>query len=271
MYCFFSDAGYNRAMHTLAIANHKGGVGKTATTHALGEILAHEHHLRVLLIDLDPQSSLTISCGIDDAAGRCIAEVLGAERPGKTPLTAIVQDLGRGLWLVPSDLSLGSNALRMISRVGRELALARVLPTIADRFDLAILDCPPNLDVLTQNALAAAQGVIVPTQCSKVDLRGVQSLLEALEQMRVLNPGLRLLGVLPTFFDARLTYHAQALEALQHDGVPLLDVRIGRSVRVAEAAAIGTSVVDYTPDNPQTENYRLLAKVVMKWLKSLPA
>ena len=93
-------------------------------------------------------------------------------------------------------------------------------------------------------------------------------MLDALEQMRILNPTLTLIGVLPTFYDARLSYHAMALEALEHDGVPVLDVRIGRSVRVAEAAATGTSVAGYAPGNPQTDNYRLLAKVVMKWQKS---
>ena len=255
-------------MKTLAVANHKGGVGKTATAHALGEILAHEHHQRVLLVDIDPQASLTMAAGVEDAAGRCLVEVFGGARPGKTPLAAILRDLGGGLWLAPSDITLADTELALGGRLGREIVLQQMLATVAGDYDLCIIDCPPSRGLLTINALVAAQGVLIPAQPTVVDLRALRSFLNSVGQVHdALNKDLEVLGVLPTFYDSRLGHHALALDELGRAGVPVFDVRIGRSIRVAEAAATGASVSSYAPDHPQTENYRLLAKVVTKWLR----
>ncbi len=256
-------------MKTLAIANHKGGVGKTATTHALGELIARDHHLRVLMVDLDPQASLTLAAGIQDAAGQSLAEILGGTRPSRTPLANIVRDLGDNLWLAPADIALAAAELQLVARMGREVVLRKALATVAEDYDLCLIDCPPSLGMLTLNGLAAAQAVLVPAQPTAVDLRALRSFLDSLEAVRSeINPQLTTLGILPTFYDARLSHHAQALEALAGSGAPLLPIRIGRSIRVAEAAAASSSVVSFATDNPQAENYRALAKVVTKWLRN---
>lgn len=248
-------------MCTLAIANQKGGVGKTATTHALGVALAQMGR-RVLLVDCDPQGSLTGACGVQDAAGRSLAEVIGG-----AALAGIIRDLGEGLYLAPADIALATVELALVSRMGRENVIKRSLATVAGDYDTAILDCPPSLGLLTVNALTAADGVMIPTQPQAQDLRGLRLFLDTLAQVKeALNPALEVLGVLVTQFDGRLGHHRDALALLEGSGLPLMAVKIGRSIKVAEAAADGQTVITYAPSNPQAQAYRELAEVINKWL-----
>lgn len=253
-------------MQTLTIANQKGGVGKTASAHALGVILAGQG-LRVLVVDTDPQASLTQACGVTDCAGASLAEVLGGATPGRLRLADVVQDLGGGLSLAPADIALAACELGLTSRLGREAVLRKAVQTQAGRFDLALIDCPPSLGLLTVGALVAADSVLIPTQPQAADLRGVRLFLETLETIKQeLNPALEVLGILPTFYDGRLNHHKQALEAMQAAGLPVLPVTIGRSVRVAEAAGAGQSIATFAPGNPQADNYRKLSELVTQWL-----
>ena len=254
-------------MVTIAVANHKGGVGKTATCHAVGVVLAGLGR-RVLLVDCDPQASLTGACGVIDAEGSSLAEVIGGALPGPVAMTDAILDLGDGLALCPSDLALAGSELGLTSRMGREAVIGHALATVRDRYDVALLDCPPSLGLLTVNALAAADGVLIPTQAEIMALRGLRLFLASVDQVRAaLNPGLQVIGVLVTFFDARLVHHRQGLEAMRAGGLPVLPVQIGRSVRVAEAAALGQSVVTFEPRNPQAEAYRELGGIVDAWLR----
>jgi chromosome partitioning protein len=254
-------------MKIVAIANQKGGVGKSATTHALGTVLASDHNQRVLLVDIDPQSSLTEACDAGDTANNSMAEVMGGATPGSKPITEVILELGDNLYLAPADLALAATELGLGSRMGRENVLKKSLAPIKPVFDIVLIDCPPSLSLLTVNALTAADAVLIPTQPQVVDLRGLRLFLDTLTNIRQeLNPELETLGILPTFYDRRLVHHREAVEAMERAGLPVLPVKIGRSVRVAEAAASGETVVTYEPNNPQAQAYRDLAEVIDQWL-----
>lgn len=256
-------------MKTVAIANQKGGTGKSATTHALGAVLAAEHQRRVLMVDIDPQSSLTEACASVDTSGASLAEVLGGATPGTLTLKKIILELSDNLYLAPADLALAATELGLVSRMGRENVLKKALTSVGDTFDIALIDCPPSLSLLTVNALTAADAVLIPTQPQAVDLRGLRLFLSTLDNIRQeLNPELQTLGILPTFFDSRLTHHKEAIGAMERAGLPLMNVRIGRSVRVAEAAANGETVVTFEPKNPQSQAYRELAEEINQWLSN---
>ena len=254
-------------MRTIAIANQKGGTGKTATAHTLGVLLAKQGY-RVLLVDNDPQASLTWCCGVTDTEGQSLAEVLGNTEEGELRLSDIVRPLSDGLDLAPSDIALASTGLGLVVRMGRETVLKQALTDIADKYDVAIIDCPPSLGLLTINALSAADGVLIPTQPQIVDLRGLRLFLSTLEKVRrALNRDLETIGIVATFLDTRLTHHKKALAVMEGAGLPLLPVTIGRSVRVAEASATGQSVVTYAGRNPRAQEYEALAEEVVKWLQ----
>lgn len=256
-------------MKTIAIANQKGGTGKSATTHALGAVLASQHRRKVLMVDIDPQSSLTEACTSQDRTGVSLAEVMGGATPGTLALKNIILELSDNLYLAPADLTLAATELGLVSRMGRENVLKKALASVSDLFDVVLIDCPPSLSLLTVNALTAANGVLIPTQPQAVDLRGLRLFLDTLDNIRQeLNPDLETLGVLPTFFDRRLNHHKEAISAMERAGLPLMSVRIGRSVRVAEAAASGQTVVTFEPQNPQALAYKELAEEINQWLNN---
>jgi len=253
-------------MRTLAIANHKGGVGKTATARELGGLLASGGR-RVLLVDADPQAALTAACGVDGEAGGNLADVIR----GAVDMAAILRELRPGLSLAPASMALAGAELGLATHRGRENVLRRALASVGERFGLALLDTHPGLGLLTVGALAAADGVLIPTQPQGADLRALALFLQTVDNVRAeLNPGLAVLGILPTFYDRRLTHHSAALAAMRAAGLPLLSVTIGRTVRIAEAMAAGLSLAEYDPGNPQAAAYRELAGVVTTWLESNP-
>lgn len=251
-------------MRVLTIANHKGGVGKTVTARALGAILSGDR--RVLLIDLDPQSSLTRACGVRDAKGASMAQVLA----GTAALGSILQEISPNLWLAPADIALASVELQLTSKLGRERQLSKALGNLPG-FDLAICDCPPSLSLLTVNGLVAAHGLLVPTQPELLGLHALALFWDTLEEVRTeLNPGLSIMGVVATFCDTRTIHHRDALQVIRDAGYPLLNSTVGRSIRVAESAIVGQSITEYAPQNPRAQEYEALAEEVAEWLASQP-
>jgi chromosome partitioning protein len=243
----------------LAIGNQKGGVGKTTTALNLGVELVNRGRT-VILIDADPQHSLTTSLGIE-AVDSSLAEVLGDHRPGMKDMSEVIQkarDNGDRLWLVPSDLSLEVTSLGMLNRIGRELLLKQALSTL--KADYILIDCPPSLGLLTINALVAADQVLVPVQAEFLGLRGLALFWQTMQQVESLNPHLRLLGILPTM-TRRTRHHADILDAMSkiraHDfeSIPL-------SVKASEAHAMGRAVSTLDGDNAVARAYVRLARQV---------
>jgi chromosome partitioning protein len=253
-------------MVTIAIANHKGGVGKTATAHALGEALAARHH--VLLIDLDPQSSLTANCGITDTDNRNLSDVFGIGTAGRLTLKDIIRPIGERLHIAPADIALSNSELAIASRYGRENILKKALGQVKNDYDVVIIDCAPSLSLLTINALVAANGVIIPTQPQQTDIRALKLFVDSVMQVKAeLNPDLQVIGILPTFYNAQYTHHQVAVNILRDSGLPMMGVYIGRSVRIADAATNGKSIVTHDPTNQQTKNYLALTDEIETWLR----
>lgn len=253
-------------MLTLSIANFKGGTGKTATVRTLGDYLAKAGY-KVLMLDIDPQASLTMSCGFTDPVSPSLVDVLGGANPGNKEIKQIIKRVGERLDLAPGHLDLAGVELGIASRLGREYLLKKALGELRG-YDLVIIDCPPSISLLTINALVASDYVIIPTQPSPVDIAGVRRFMETINAIRAnLETKVNILGILLTFYDHRYNTHKAALEAMRAANWPIMETTIGRSVRIAEAAALGQSVLEYDPTNPQAINYIELGKEIEQWLK----
>ncbi len=242
----------------ISIANQKGGVGKTTTTLTLGAALVARGR-SVLLVDLDPQSSLTIACGID-AQGYNMHQVLGGTSDGQKTLRDIVCQIAPRLFLAPSDIELSHSEAGLMLRMGRENVLKKALAGVYA--DYILIDCLPSLGVLTINALVASQQIIIPTVCEYLALRGIALFYQTIRQVRAINPHLEVLGILPTFFDHRLVHAREVLQAMKDQGLPVFEITVGRSVRFAESALAGESILSYAAANPGAEAYRRLAEIV---------
>jgi chromosome partitioning protein len=259
-------------MIAIAIANQKGGVGKTTSCAALGDLLAQAGR-RVLLVDMDPQSSLTSALDISSAQGKSLADVIGGDRRGNVDITHAIRNVkhdSNQLYILPADIELANCELGLVSRIGREFILQHELKRVASMFDVCLMDCAPSLGLLTVNALTAAAGVIVPTLPAAADLRGVRLFMQTIDQVKQLNSGLELIGVLIVQYDPRLLAHAEALETIKAAGLPVIGI-IPRSVRAQEAAAAGQSIITYDPGGKVSEAYKPVSRKVLSWLKRHPA
>ncbi len=245
----------------LAVANQKGGVAKTTTVASLGAALA-QRGKQVLLVDLDPQASLTFSLGVDpeelDLSVRGV--LLGEKDPSDV---IVVTD--EAVHLLPSTIELAQAEETLATRTGREQRLRVALETVAGDYDWIILDCPPSLGVLTAAALTAATDLLIPLQCETLAHRGVGQLLDTVHDVRTFtNPDLRILGVLPTAYDGR-TKHARAvLDAITTSyELAVVEPPIPRTVRFAEAPAYGQSILRTAAKHRGAQAYREVADALL--------
>src|SRR5881396_2232698 len=243
----------------IAFANQKGGVAKTTTALNLGVAFA-EQGLKVLLVDLDPQGNLTMSQGMNpDSIDRSMFDVLVHRLPIQEVIHHAEVDLA------VSSIDLAGAELALSSMIGRERALEKALVEVKDGYDYVLIDTPPSLGLLTINALVASNGVIVPVQCEYLSLRGLVQLENTLSMIREnLNPHVEIEGILPTMYDRRLLHSREAIEILKENfGDLVLNTKIRKTVRYAEAPVKGQSILKYDPSGEAADMYRDLAKEVL--------
>ncbi len=247
----------------IAMCNQKGGVGKTTTTINLGAALV-ETGRKVLLVDFDPQGSMTVGLGV--SAHELDQSIYHVLMDREISIKDLVMPTGvDGLDLVPSNIDLSAAEMRLVTEVGREQVLARVLKPIRKDYDVILIDCQPSLGLLTVNALTAADGVLVPLECEYFALRGVALLKDTIEKVRDrTNDDLQIIGLLGTMYDSRTLHGKEVLATLVEGwGDLVFHTVIRRTVKFSDSTVAGEPITEYATTSPGAESYRQLAREVL--------
>ena len=253
----------NGAAVVIAMCNQKGGVGKTTTTINLGAALA-EAGRRVLLVDFDPQGSMTVGLGYN--AHELEQSIYHVLMDSETSLKDIILPTTvDGLDLAPSNIDLSAAEMQLVTEVGREQALARAIHTVNRDYDIVLIDCQPSLGLLTVNALTAANGVIIPLECEYFALRGVALLNETIEKVRErTNFGLEIIGLVGTMYDGRTLHGREVLRTLVDGwGDKVFHTVIRRTVKFSDSTVAGEPITSFATTSPGAKAYRDLAKEVL--------
>jgi chromosome partitioning protein len=244
-----------------AIAQQKGGVGKTTTVINLGAALA-EAGKRVLVVDLDPQGALTAGVGENPPAiEQTIYDVL---RNGNVRIVTVIRRTLLEVDIVPANIDLAAAEIELASEPGRERILTEKLAPIAGRYDFILIDCPPSLGLLTLNALTAATDVLIPVQAQYFALRGLDLLFTTIQKVKArINPALEICGILPTMVDLRTNHAREVMDELRKTYArQVCQTVIPHTIKFADAQVAAQSIHQFAPASPASEAYRELAREV---------
>ena len=243
----------------IALANQKGGVGKTTTTISLAGALA-EYGRTVLLVDFDPQGALSAGMGIKSHDVPTIYDLMiGREKDVRQ---AIQPSNVKGIHVIPANIDLSAAEVHLVNEVAREHILANILKPVAAEYDVVFIDCQPSLGLLTVNALTASHGVLIPLEAEYFALRGVALLIDTIDKVRDrLNPSLQLDGIIATMYDARTLHAKEVLErVVDAFGDKVLDTVIGRTVKFPDASVAAMPITEFAPQHASANTYRQLAR-----------
>lgn len=252
----------------IAMTNQKGGVGKTTTTINLGAALA-ETGRSVLLVDFDPQGSLSVGLGVNPhTLEQSIYNLLLSKEYSFDEV--VMSTSTERMDLLPANIDLSAAEVQLVSEVARELTLKRVLDKVRSRYDFILIDCAPSLGLLTVNALTASDKVIIPLECEFFALRGVALLTDTIDKVTDrLNSDLQILGILATMFDSRTLHSREVLDrVVEAFGDVVFHTAIKRTVRFPETTVAGEPITAYASASPGAEAYRMLAREVLDRCKN---
>lgn len=242
---------------TIAIANHKGGVLKTTTTHNLGTGLAQKGY-KVLLIDLDPQASLTISMGIEPIGlDSNIYDIFS----GSLSAGQCIYQAGENLDLIPSSTELAVLEMQLFSRTERETILTRGMHPIRNGYDYILIDCPPQLSILAINGLSMADAVIIPSKTDYISYRPIEQLQGTIQEIqRLINPGIYIMGVIATLFEKQVSEHKEVLEVMKENYKVLGTVK--KTAEATKGIYFGQAVISWNPKAEISQQYQEIVKYI---------